>query len=84
MKGRLPAGAGALVALALGMAPVAASAATSGVEQISSYDVRLTVSADGSLHVTETIDYDFGFQQRHGIIRVIPEVVRYDDTDNRA
>ena len=39
-----------------------------------SYDVAATVTADGSLDVTERIEYDFGSaEDRHGIYRLIPE-----------
>ena len=61
-------------------APVSATT-SSGIEHIASYDVRLAVSAAGGLHVTEQITYDFGVEQRHGIIREIPEVSRAGDYD---
>jgi len=53
------------------------------MEQIRSYVVDITVGTNGSLHVHEQIDYNFGPSPRHGIIRVIPETVRYDDTYDR-
>jgi hypothetical protein len=84
VRGRLSAGAGAVAALVAALLPMAATASASVVEQITFYDIRLTVSATGNLHVQETLDYDFGFQQRHGIIRVIPEKVRADDTYDRV
>ncbi len=58
------------------------SAAASG-ERIASYDAALTVRGDGSLHVRETIDYDFGGAQRHGIEREILTKQRYDDGRDR-
>ena len=43
-------------------------------ERVTSYDVAATVTAEGSLDVTETISYDFGTaEDRHGIYRLIPE-----------
>jgi uncharacterized membrane protein YgcG len=64
----------------VGVAPAAAAPA----ESIPSYDTRMDLSADGSLHVTETIAYDFGNQDRHGIFRKIPARFRYDDSQDRV
>ncbi|OIO66171.1 MAG: hypothetical protein CO186_00405 [Zetaproteobacteria bacterium CG_4_9_14_3_um_filter_49_83] len=44
-------------------------------EMIQAYDVDLTATADGRLSVVETIAYDFGDLQRHGIFRDIPVMV---------
>ena len=44
-------------------------------ESIRRYDVAIDLHADGSLDVKETIDYDFGTAERHGIFRDIPESV---------
>jgi uncharacterized protein (TIGR04222 family) len=42
-------------------------------EQITSYGVDLVLKADGSMHVQETINYDFGTTSgHHGITRDIP------------
>jgi uncharacterized protein (TIGR04222 family) len=68
----------AIVVLLAGAGP--AGAAQTGSERITAYDVDIKVETSGSLVVTETIDYDFGFLQRHGIFREIP--VRFD-YDNR-
>jgi hypothetical protein len=54
---------------------VAAPAAHADDETIHSYAVTVSVGADGTAHVQEVIDYDFGSNQRHGIYRNIP--VRY-------
>ena len=54
-----------------------------GEEQIRSYVVDLTVAPNGALHVHEQIVYDFGLTPHHGIFRVVPETVRYDDTYDR-
>ncbi len=52
-------------------------------EVITSYDVVMTVRADGRMHVREQITYDFGSWRRHGILRVIPTKAHYDDTYDR-
>jgi hypothetical protein len=54
-----------------------------GEEAIRSYTVDLKVDDRGVLHVTETIDYDFGTENRHGIYRTIPVSQHYDDTRDR-
>jgi len=58
----------AFAAVATGAAPAAAQVG----ERIPRYDIDLTVEPDGGLLVKETIQYDFGSAQRHGIFRVIP------------
>lgn len=59
-----------------------AAVAVSGAERIAAYDVVLGIEPDGTLAVRETIDYDFGANERHGIIRDIPVRVPFDsDTD---
>jgi hypothetical protein len=68
-------------------APAAADAAgavAAAREAIGSYDTRIEVRPDGRIRVTETIAYDFGADQRHGIIRRIPAVFRYDGTHDRV
>lgn len=65
------------VAIALGsllgvFAVLAGASAASAYESISSYDVQAQVTPDGLMHVTETIAYDFGTEQRHGIFRTLP------------
>jgi hypothetical protein len=52
-------------------APTGASAQT-GAERITSYDTAIAIQRDGSILVTERIVYNFGGNQRHGIIREIP------------
>jgi uncharacterized membrane protein YgcG len=73
-----------LVLVVVGVLVGAAPAGAAPAESISSYDTRLDVSADGSLRVTETIAYDFGNQNRHGIFRKIPARFRYDDSRDRV
>ena len=52
-------------------------------ESIRSYDTHIQVRSDGKMQVVETITYDFGGNQRHGIIRRIPARFRYDDRRDR-
>ncbi|MCX7996693.1 MAG: DUF2207 domain-containing protein [Patescibacteria group bacterium] len=52
-------------------------------ERISSFDVRAELSTDGSFTVTETITYNFGKKQRHGIYREIPFVLEKEATGPR-
>ncbi len=75
----------ALVGLALVLMMWSGSATTAGAtstqssgEHIESFESIVDVNADGSIDVTETIVYDFGAQQRHGIRRDIP--VRFEWT----
>jgi len=56
----------------------------SAAEGISSYDVAIDIGANGDLHVVETIAYDFGASEHHGIFRDIPTRVRYDDAYDRV
>ncbi|HSH33680.1 MAG TPA: DUF2207 domain-containing protein [Actinomycetota bacterium] len=64
--------------------------ATSGIaraqftEQIDGYDVAIELRTDGSLRITEVIDYDFGVTEHHGIFRDVPTRVHYDDTYDRV
>jgi len=70
------------VAVPLLAGPAAPAQAAPG-ESISRYDVRIEVRVDGQLFVEETIGYDFGRADRHGIVRRIPVRFRYDDTHDR-
>ncbi|MGH2578585.1 MAG: DUF2207 domain-containing protein, partial [Actinomycetota bacterium] len=65
--------------LAAGMS----SAAAQPAEAILRYDVAIQIQVDGSIVVKETIDYDFGAAQRHGIFRDIPTTLGYDDAHDR-
>ncbi len=53
-------------------------------ERIATYDVDLDIRADGSVQVTERIDYDFGATSRHGITRDIPTREPADDQHDRV
>lgn len=71
----------AVAALVL-VAGAPAAVAVSGAERIAAYDVVLRIEPGGTLAVRETIDYDFGTNERHGIVRDIPVRVPFDsDTD---
>lgn len=74
LAARWAAGAAVLIAVLLAAAVPAVAQDTGW--QIDSFDVDLTVNADGSLRVVENIAVDFRDLERHGIFRVIP--VRYD------
>jgi uncharacterized membrane protein YgcG len=53
-------------------------------ESIRTYDVKLTVLPDGGLRVSETVEYDFGSAERHGIFREVPTRVPYDQGNDRV
>ena len=78
--GRLLAG---VTASAVLLVVAARPAEADTAESIAAYTVGLSVQADGRLHVRETIAYDFGANQRHGILREIPATARYDDKYDR-
>jgi uncharacterized membrane protein YgcG len=61
----------------------AVPASADGAERITSYDVVLAVGASGTMSVTETIAYDFGTNQKHGIFRAIPTKVPFDNDNFR-
>jgi uncharacterized membrane protein YgcG len=65
----------------LGLAGPALAAST---EEIRTYNTQVEVRPDGTMRVTETIAYDFGPQDRHGIIREIPARFHYDDLRDRV
>lgn len=64
--------------LALGAAAVGAAAAIGALagdtERIGAYWTHASVADGGTAEVVEVIDYDFGPQDRHGILRDIPGV----------
>ncbi|CAB4726441.1 unannotated protein [freshwater metagenome] len=56
----------------------------SGSEKINDYRVIIQIKPDGDLAISESINYDFGTQSRHGIYRDIPVRFNYpkkEDTD---
>jgi hypothetical protein len=62
--------------------PVAAAAQPS--EHISSYDVAIAIDPSGTMDVTETIAYDFGANERHGVFRDVPDRLQYDRSYDRV
>jgi hypothetical protein len=72
----------AVLSTAAGLSLVTAPAA-GALESIDAYDVAITIEPSGDIAVVETIAYDFGTEQRHGIVRDIPTRLRYDDTYDR-
>ncbi|MBO2448173.1 DUF2207 domain-containing protein [Actinomadura barringtoniae] len=72
----------ALLALPVLLAPLPAEAAVTEaavtdpvadpVERIPTYDVVMTIRADGVVHVRETITYDFDVRGEHGIVLSVP------------
>ncbi len=72
-----------LLATLVGLA-AAAPASAAGQEQIDSYDTTMRINASGAIAVSETIKYDFGNNERHGIIRKIPARFVYDKKHYRV
>jgi hypothetical protein len=73
--------AGLLVPVALGL--LAGCTGSGREEAIRSYEVDVRATADGSLTVQETIDYDFADEERHGILRLVPDRAPYEQTRDR-
>lgn len=61
---------------------LAVSLPAHAAEQVSNFDSVVTVQKSGRVDVAETITYDFGYAQRHGIYRYIPVV--YTDTQDQV
>lgn len=74
--------AGLLVPVALGLA-LAGCTGSGRTEAIRSYEVEVTAAADGSLTVEETIDYDFADEERHGLLRLVPDRAPHEQTRDR-
>lgn len=71
-----------LLALALfGAVALGAAAQTDEGWTIERFHAQIVVRADASLSVIETVEVDFGAQQKHGVFRDIP--VRYDFGDHQ-
>ncbi|OGG14750.1 hypothetical protein A2773_04005 [Candidatus Gottesmanbacteria bacterium RIFCSPHIGHO2_01_FULL_39_10] len=43
-------------------------------EKIDNYSAEITINKDGTINVSEKIDYDFEDLERHGIFRTIPSI----------
>lgn len=76
--------AAALVLAVMGLVGLANAAGAQADERITSYDVVMTVQPSGDVLVQETIAYDFGATERHGIYRDIPVRERFDDRYDRV
>jgi hypothetical protein len=74
--------AGLLVPAGLGLA-LAGCTGSGQSEAIRSYEVDVEAAPDGSLTVEETIDYDFADEERHGLLRSIPDRAPYEQTRDR-
>ncbi|MEZ4502364.1 MAG: DUF2207 domain-containing protein [Dehalococcoidia bacterium] len=83
-RGSLALGAGLVVVASVLLLDSMPRAAAQSSEVIHGYDVVIRVEDDGSMVVDETIEYDFGSAQRHGILRDIPVRLRYDDRYDRV
>ena len=71
-----------LLAAALVVVAATPAAAQAG-ERIDAYAAELVVENNGDLRVRETITYDFGTNQKHGIFRFIPVRFPYDNKYDR-
>jgi uncharacterized membrane protein YgcG len=72
----------AVFALAGSAGPASAATAEAG-DEITNFKIEYEVSADGVLHVTETIDYHFADTGRHGIYRDLVTREPYKDDDSK-
>ncbi|SOD98082.1 DUF2207 domain-containing protein [Blastococcus haudaquaticus] len=75
--------AGRLLAAGLPLLALAGCTGDGPSEGIRSYDIAIEAAADGSLLVEETIDYDFAGEERHGIVRVLPDRAPFEQTRDR-
>lgn len=57
---------------------------TSGYEHVRSFDARYEIRSDTSIVVTETVEYDFGPFDRHGIFRDLALFQPIDDDRERT
>jgi hypothetical protein len=69
--------------LVLGLLWCSGGALAAGDERIRQYDVEFTIRPDGQSTVAETIEYDFGPNQKHGITRDIPNREEARDGQDR-
>jgi uncharacterized membrane protein YgcG len=72
----------AVLALAGFAVPATAAPADTG-DEITNFKIDYKVSADGVLHVKETIDYRFADSGRHGIYRDLVTREPYKDDDSK-
>jgi uncharacterized membrane protein YgcG len=70
-----------IVVAGLSLLALAGCSASSGPEQIDSFDIAYTLHADGTVHAKETIHYDFGStDDTHGIDRFLASRFETDTT----
>lgn len=50
-------------------------------EQIDSFDTKIQINQDATINVTETIKYNFGSEERHGIYRYLP--LKFERANNK-
>lgn len=62
----------AIIAVVFFVMPTQTQAQTVLSESITNYVTDITINQDSSINVVETINYDFGLAQKHGIFRNIP------------
>ena len=72
-----------LVLAAVGGLALAGCTGEAQAETIRSYEVEIEAADDGSLVVAETIEYDFAGEQRHGIVRILPDRAPFEQTRDR-
>src|SRR3990172_4746409 len=48
-------------------------------EQINNFSATYAIQSDGTVNVVETLQYDFGSLDRHGIYRTIPFITTNDE-----
>jgi uncharacterized membrane protein YgcG len=66
------------------LVPVTARAQGFVFESTPRFDVNIVIDQSGDLEITETIVQEFGSTPRHGILRYIPNRLRYDDDFDRV
>src|SRR6266568_7184680 len=81
MPRRLALIAALVFAVAIVALPGGASAQTG--EQVTSFDATYTIDHSGVVHTVETIKYDFGANERHGIFRYTPTRYAFNDKQDR-
>ncbi len=68
---------------AMALAGFARPANADSGDKISKYDISYTVETDGTVHVKETIDYEFSGGSRHGIYRNLLVRGKYNNDKDR-
>ena len=63
----------ARAAVVVGLA-TAVAAGAGDTERVTTLWVGAEIAGDGSARVTEVIDYDFGSNDRHGVLREVPDL----------